>query len=376
MNKKSDQVFLIKGESLKSLPERTMRQGFFGKNLEDALQHLIERHPEVIPGEMIEPGSDDPPRFVLLRREMPVGGWSLDHLLVDQRGVLTLVEAKLAQNPESRRDVVGQIMEYAANAARRWTGGVVRETAEEFWADRGKNVDDVIRAGLDESIDIDKFWALIEGNLQRGKIRLIIAGDEIRPEVRRIIEYLNEEMMNAEVYGLELHCYGEDVESLVLVPRLIGQTQATADRKQGIRAASWGVDKLRPAYEQKENRALGARLLEVLEWSSSHGYFLETQSKGPSFGLRGKSGNRVASFFADGSIYIYINAANYPGGVLERNELVQGLKRINLLSPDFDPNSVVSGRNLPKKLFEISEGELEELLNILSEFCINQEVKT
>lgn len=64
---------------------------------------MLEEHPAIIPGNQIDPTNEDPPRFVLLRREMPVGGWSLDHLYVDQYGVLTLVETKLLQNPESRR---------------------------------------------------------------------------------------------------------------------------------------------------------------------------------------------------------------------------------------------------------------------------------
>ena len=119
----SDEVFVINGEDFHALPSRPFRAGLFGKNLEEALQILIEKNPNVLPGKQMEPGSDDPPRFVLLRREMPVGGWSLDHLLVDQRAVLTLVEAKLMQNPEARRDVIGQIMEYAANAAQSWGNG-------------------------------------------------------------------------------------------------------------------------------------------------------------------------------------------------------------------------------------------------------------
>ena len=55
MTKQSDQVFLIKGDGLHTLPERTVREVFFRKNLEDALQNLIKRHPEVLPGKMIEP---------------------------------------------------------------------------------------------------------------------------------------------------------------------------------------------------------------------------------------------------------------------------------------------------------------------------------
>jgi len=147
-----DEVFWIEGEDLYSLPVRPMKEGIFGKRLEDALQTLIEKHPSVIPGQMIDPGSEDPPRLVLLRREMPISSWPLDHLLVDQRGVLTLVETKLIQNPDARREVIGQIMEYADNAVERWNVSRLQEDAAKYWFDRGKELSNVIEEGLGSGI--------------------------------------------------------------------------------------------------------------------------------------------------------------------------------------------------------------------------------
>lgn len=84
MMEKLEEIFLLDGENMQPMPERPMRQGLFGKTLEDALQTLLEKYPEVIPGKQIVTNTEDPPRFFLLRREMPVSGWSLDHLFVDQ----------------------------------------------------------------------------------------------------------------------------------------------------------------------------------------------------------------------------------------------------------------------------------------------------
>ena len=123
----SDEIFLIGESGIKVLPSRPFRAGLFGKNLEEALQTLIAKQPNIINGRQIEPGSADPPRFVLLRREMPVGDWSLDHLLVDQRGVPTFVEAKLIENPEARRAVIGQVLDYVALASEKWGEGQLRQ---------------------------------------------------------------------------------------------------------------------------------------------------------------------------------------------------------------------------------------------------------
>lgn len=233
MADQGDYVFLMKDNVPHPLPSHPYKEGLLGRELEDALQTLIERNPKILPGKQMDPGSEDPPRFVFLRREMPISGQSLDLLLADQRGILTLVETKLIQNPESRREVVGQIIEYAANAIQSWGNGRAREKAAEFWSRKGRNLDDVIREGFEDAeIDIDAFWRSVEENLNDRNLRLIIAADQLRPEVRRIVEYLNQEMENTEVYGLELQCYGDEKASLVLVPRLIGQTQATAERKK------------------------------------------------------------------------------------------------------------------------------------------------
>jgi hypothetical protein len=109
MKETGESVFLLAGEHLWPLPARPFRVGLFGRTLEAALQGLIERYPEVMPGSQMNPAGGDPPRFAMLRREMPVSGGSLDLLLVDQEGVLTLVETKLIENPEARREVIGQI---------------------------------------------------------------------------------------------------------------------------------------------------------------------------------------------------------------------------------------------------------------------------
>ena len=93
---------------------------------EDELQALIAEHPELLDGQQMRPG--DPRRWILITREKgiaetPESGarWSIDHLIVDQDAVPTLAEVKRGSNPEIRRTIVGQLLEYAAHAARTWT---------------------------------------------------------------------------------------------------------------------------------------------------------------------------------------------------------------------------------------------------------------
>ena len=305
---------------------------------------------------------------MLLRREMPLGGFSLDHLYVDQRAILTLVETKLFQNPESRREVIGQVIEYAANAADLWGTGRTRQYASEFWSNQGKDLDAILQNEFGTDLDIEAFWNRIEVNLNDGLIRLIIAADELRPEVRRMIEYLNREMKKAEVLGLEIKCYGDDKTSMVLVPRLMGQT-IIDKQPPGGKVTIWNPDRLRIAYEQLPGETLRQRLVTVLEWAVLHHFFIENTAQFPCFGLRGKNKGRIISFFSNGSIFSYVNEKCYSGGAEERDQLCDDLKKLGMMDQNLDPRMVVDGRNLTRKLTELSEEELRALLDLYAKYC-------
>lgn len=367
MPNETDQVFHLTGDKLIPLSSRPMREGLMGKKLEDALQSLFEKYPQIIPGKQIDPTAEEPPHFVLLRREMPIGGWSLDHLYVDQKNILTLVETKLFQNPESRREVIGQIIEYAASAIELWGGGSARRKATEFWSKRNppRDLDEVLKQEFGDELDTEDFWRAVEENLKNGRVRLIIATDELRPEIRRSIEYLNNEMQNAEVFGLELKCYGNDDLSFVLVPRLVGQTQSALIKKgTSVSNILWTESKLRDAYRNMSDPELGAKLLRILDWACEKNIFKTAKTKNPTFALQGQGEiERFVSFFSNADIYVFLNEKHYPGAA-DRDLLVDRLKELQVLDQNVNPQEVASGRNLAKTLNELSEDELQKLLDI------------
>jgi hypothetical protein len=77
----------------------------------------------------------------------------------------------------------------------------------------------------------------------------------------------------------------------------------------------------------------------------------------------------MVSFFSGGEIYVMINEKHYKGGAVKRDKLISESKELQVLDQDLDRQEVVSGRNLVKRLFELSEGELEKLLNIFRKYC-------
>lgn len=86
--------------------------------LEAEIQALVHTHPEALPIEEIDPIFSKP---VTVCREMVVGkAGRVDNFLITASGLPIIVKCKLWRNPEARREVVGQILEYAKTLSR-WT---------------------------------------------------------------------------------------------------------------------------------------------------------------------------------------------------------------------------------------------------------------
>lgn len=200
--------------------------------LEDTLQELVAAHPGLLSGEQMNP--DNPRRFILIGREQGIadiiGGsnrWSLDHLLIDQDAVPTLVEAKRQSSSEIRRQIVGQMMDYAAHATQTWNVGDIREAFES----RADDPDAELAVLLQEEPDIEKFWHDVETNLRAARLRLLFVADGIPDELTRVVEFLNKQMPDIEVLAVEIKQFKGDSGS-TLVPRVIGRTAATAQQER------------------------------------------------------------------------------------------------------------------------------------------------
>lgn len=215
---------------------------------EDVLQGFLENYPDLLPGDQIDP--DNPRRWFLVAREMEIpddfnesGRWSLDHLFLDQEGTPTFVECKRSNDTRIRREVVAQMLDYAANGTEYWSMERIRQAAAETAQRRGGTLDEEIARLLgDETtdIEIENYWKRVENNLQNRKVRLIFVADSIPKELRRLVEFLNEEMINAEVLAVEVKQFQklEDEKFKALVPRVIGVTESARQTKESARKST------------------------------------------------------------------------------------------------------------------------------------------
>ena len=192
------------------------------------IQRLIAAHPEVLAGEAMTPA--EPRRWLLVDVEVPVpdsaGGarWFLDVLLLDQDARPTLVEVKRGSNPEVRREVLGQMLDYVAHAERYWPVGTLRERSEAAHDGREGGFEGALAALLGEDEpDADAFWERVDANLRAANLRLLFAADGIPDELARVVEFLNAQMATVEVLAVDIRRFAGG-DAATLVPRVIGRT--------------------------------------------------------------------------------------------------------------------------------------------------------
>ena len=201
------------------------------------LQSLLANNFDLLAGEQITPLH--PRRWLLIRKEMPVpdpnsGGsrWSVDFLFVDQDSVPTFVECKRFNDTRSRREVVGQVMEYAANGQFYWDREILKSFSEKTAADTGEALDDALaKIQQEEQITADLFFQRVEENLKEGNVRLIFFMEEAPSELKSIVEFLNKQLDRTEMLIVEA-CQFEKEGLRVVAPSLFGYTEQARQAKK------------------------------------------------------------------------------------------------------------------------------------------------
>jgi hypothetical protein len=204
-------------------------------NEDKELQLLLERNLDLLPGDQISPGKSL--RWLLVKREMPVvspssgdNTWSIDFLLVDQDGVPTFVECKRRNDTRSRREVVGQMLEYVANGRHYWRAAEFQGHAQNAAGDESK-LTQLLKDLTGSETAPEEFFAAMEKNLQRSKIRLIFFLEDSPPELRSIVEFLNGQLKDMEVLIVEARQY-QHGDARIVVPWLFGFTEEARAAKR------------------------------------------------------------------------------------------------------------------------------------------------
>jgi hypothetical protein len=198
---------------------------------EDDLQALIARHPDLI--------GDGDGALLLIEREHGIPDaldghdrWSLDHLFVTRSATPVLVEVKRAVDTRLRREVVGQLLDYAANGVAFWPSGTIATRFESTCREDGIDPIEKLAGFLGPETDPVAFWAQVDANFRAGQVKLLFVADRIPGELARIVEFLNDQM-RADVRAVELSYFQGPDGVLTLAPRIIGETERSRAQKYG-----------------------------------------------------------------------------------------------------------------------------------------------
>ncbi len=334
---------------------------------ENFLQELLAKYPDLIAGDQIN--STSPRKWLLIKREKEVpseeagsGRWSVDHLFLDQEGIPTLVEVKRSTDTRIRREVIGQMLDYAANGVIYWPVETMRAQFEANCAE-GANPDDILKDFLDSDMEVELFWQKVKTNLQAGKVRLIFVADEIPRELRTVVEFLNNQMDPAEVLALELRQYvGQGFKTLV--PDVIGQTMQAQQKKNPSAASARQGDEASfyAELEKRQGNEETATARAVLDWATIRGYEIRwTGALSAVASLR--HADKVACWFQldkNGAIYLDFNYMKinetkaFEENVAKRQELFDRLKKFGFRLSD----NALAGRGMPSiRLHQLKESK-------------------
>ncbi len=288
-------------------------------------------------------------------------GLAADVVLVDEDGVVTVVEVKLFKNPEIRRSVIGQLLEYLTAA---YLG------KEEFIRR--------IRGMCVDGGEID--WDVVRENLRARRIRGIILSDELPPIVAHTIELLNSQLRDIDIYGLELRRYCDEEVGEVLVPQVIGMTAESISEGKSTGGRWLTYDAIREYIKTLKDETLKERLTKILDFVESNqlAVFKRGSTKSPLIRIRSAVLKNAEPLFTiscgDGYVSVNVGSAYREAFTPEsaRAELVEELKHAGLLPSDFNPDSVQYTKSLLIKVKDMSDEEFEKFMNIIKKYCMRE----
>jgi len=253
---------------------------YYCKNEDKDIQSLLEKNPDLLAGDQINP--DNHRQWLLIKREMPIEGpstaenqWNIDFFYVDQDGVPTFVECKRFADTRSRREVVGQMLDYAANGQfyfnKEKIGNYINEQSQNSKVDADEYVMSINPPTCENK---EEFLELIENNLREGQIRMLFFMEEAPMELKSIVDFLNKQMERSEMLIVEAKQYIKDGLKIV-VPSLFGYTEQARMIKKTVTVKTtapkkWNEQSYFEKLSEKTNQEIIAKQKEIFQSISNN----------------------------------------------------------------------------------------------------------
>jgi hypothetical protein len=318
---------------------------------ESKLQTLLFDFPNTLPVTEIDPGFG-PLAAVCI--ELPTPSGYIDNLFVTEAGDLAIAECKLWRNPQARRQVVAQIIDYAHNLTS-WSYDDLDTAIRRAQLPSGGKVD---RSLFDHvvqvtSLDEPQFIDAVSRNLRLGRVMLMVVGDGIREGVETLANFLQ---LHAGIHFtlalVEMPVYQLPSGGFVLQPRVLAKTLniergivriaadqvrvdpiSIAQAPSGTPFGTAGVtqDRLMEALRQTTPNAVSA-LEKFLDMAGEEGVFLESATKSLMLKWHGADGKDYTLGGIDGNGKFITNSVpwvpNGMGRIDAAHEYLSGLAKL------------------------------------------------
>ena len=188
---------------------------------EATLQDLAFRFPQTLPISDIDPAYAG---AVPICKELSLPAGFADALYCNQLGRLTLSEFKLWRNPQARREVIGQILDYAKDLAG-WGYDDLQRQVSLATRKSGNVLYDSVRKHHPE-VEEAEFVDNVVRHLRRGEFLLLIVGDGIREDAADIVDFVQRYSgLHFNLAMVEAALYRDSANALIVQPRVLARTE-------------------------------------------------------------------------------------------------------------------------------------------------------
>ncbi len=220
----STPLVVINGTPAQSIVLEKINLGA-GQKDENWLQEKLHKHPSCLPIDEIEPAFGD---LIPICMELSTPHGPIDNVFLTPTGDIVIAEVKLWRNPEMRRMVVAQALDYAAS--------IFSMSYEEFERAvlKNKSVSATGASSLyevadhPEQLDEAAFVDAINRNLRQGRALILIIGDGIRSETQQLMSLL-EDYGNLQftfaLLELAVFTRPDRPEEFLICPRVLAKTE-------------------------------------------------------------------------------------------------------------------------------------------------------
>lgn len=188
---------------------------------ESDIHDLLFRFPGALPIASIDASYAN---AVAVCRELHTRAGYIDALYINPLGRLTLAEFKLWRNPQARREVIGQILDYAKELAS-WRYADLQREVSRALGKRGNVLYELVRDHAPDTNEAD-FVDNVTRHLQRGEFLLLIVGDGIREDVEDIVSFVQRHSgLHFNLALVEAALYRDGAHQIMVQPRVLARTE-------------------------------------------------------------------------------------------------------------------------------------------------------